>query len=165
MNLLQKCFVPYSVPITVDWTRDRMIDVQPLLNPPPSILQSCQCLMVHSNKPTFSLHITGYSSHYWQGWLLLSNGVSANLKIKFETESISTGWMTWGVNYILNLICSSRFNKKRLRKSRTEFRILFQRHFGKLLLFFPAHSTQIISNLSLYYDSVKWGLFFFLPNI
>lgn len=117
MNLLQKCFVPYSVPITVDWTRDRMIDVQPLLNPPPSILQSCQCLMVHSNKPTFNLHITGYSSHYWPGWLLLSNGVSANLKVKFETESISTGWMTWGVNYILNLNHSSHFNTKKRQKA------------------------------------------------
>lgn len=113
MNLLEECFVPYSVPITVGWTRDRMIDVQPLLNPPPPIPQSCQCLMVHSNKPTFNLHITGTAPTYWPGWLLLSNGVGANLRVKFEMESISAGWMTWGVNYILNLVHSSLWHLKK----------------------------------------------------
>lgn len=144
MNLLQECFVPYSVPITVDWTWDRMIDAQPLLNPPPSIPQSCQCLMVHSNKPTFSLHITGYSSHYWPGRLLLSNGVGANLKVKFEMESISAGWMTWGVNYILNLVHSSLWHEKKTReskKSRFEIWIWFS-------FIFPSR-LWIISSLSL----------------
>ena len=121
MNLLEECFVPYSVPITVDWIQDRMIDVQPLLNPPlPTIIQSCQHLMVHSNKPTFNLHITGTAPTYWPNQLLLSNGVCADLKVKFEMESISAGWMTWGVNYVLNLVHSSLWHRKKRQGTKEE---------------------------------------------
>lgn len=75
-------------------------------NPPYPIPQSCQSLMVHSNKPTFNLHITGMAPTYWPARLLLSNRVSANLKVEFEMESIRVEWMAWWVNYMLNPIHS-----------------------------------------------------------